>query len=271
VAPILVEATEPRGGNLYMLADRNWIRLAPEPLDQIDLLTEHLATLAGKDVTPSVAGETRTMFVPAAANDGIPAPPANDDEAGPQQPLDQALGEFLHGTDRPAKAAPKVAGAYVGSASRPGTPRGSTAGGLPLRRGDFIALGFVLTAVVAVALNQGPFGSGAEAGFIAAAWMMLAVLACAALVLPVRSFLGWRSPMEALASYAISVAALYSGLAVIGVIGAQLGYFTWEGLRYDLSLAATVLAAYTVAAFALYGVLARRRAIRSFRSNIRTL
>lgn len=69
VAPVLIEDTQPRGASMLDLADRNWIKAWPEPLERMDALAQHLAVLVGKtsgldtdgnaDATDSLSGAPR--------------------------------------------------------------------------------------------------------------------------------------------------------------------------------------------------------------------
>src|SRR5262245_51383872 len=127
VVPILIEDTQPRGAYLYELADRNWIQAFPEPLEKIDELVEHLVTLAGKDGMLAGAkiaandhggasGFATARHAPAAS--APPPPPQPMKEA--EQPLAEAVKDFIAGSDSEARPAPKVAKAYVGRVGNDG-------------------------------------------------------------------------------------------------------------------------------------------------------
>jgi hypothetical protein len=281
VVPILIENTQPRGAYLYELADRNWIQAWPEPMDRIDELVEHLATLAGKSAgglaglahAKPAAPAKFEIVSPAAANDGIPAPAANDDVAEAEQPLDEAVGEFIHGTDRPAKAAPRIAAAYVGSASHPGKPRKKLNDILPFRWIDLVFLGPLVAAAIGFFVVTG--------GLISVRLELYDVLSLAfvgimviglygAVVFPVRYYLRRLSMLEALGKYLASSLILYAVFVGSFLFAHWQGVFPDEPVEFTL-IAAAVWGVFTLVAFVIYGVLAGQRAMRSFRSNIRKL
>lgn len=50
VVPVLLEHAAPRGALLYDLADRNWVKVYPDPFEHADALAALLAQVAGKQL-----------------------------------------------------------------------------------------------------------------------------------------------------------------------------------------------------------------------------
>lgn len=91
VVPILIENTQPRGAYLYELADRNWIQAFPNPMEKIEELVEHLATLAGK-TEGGLAGPTpRSSSTGGAGGTAGAAPPPAPSSASVSTDLDGAI------------------------------------------------------------------------------------------------------------------------------------------------------------------------------------
>jgi hypothetical protein len=286
VVPILIENTQPRGAYLYELADRNWIQAWPDPMDRVDERVEHLATLAGKSdggLQGAAAPKKKTATppdaasMPAAANDGIPAPAANDDVE--EQPLAEAVGEFIEQANTPSREAPKIATAYVGSASRPGKKKLNDI--LPFKWIDLVVLlpaliGFLALAFTDTSIDR--FGPATILGMTGI--YLLFVAAYGTVVFPVRYFLRRRPVWKALSAYTVSSLVLVGAFVAL-VLASFSGNPTLFGvtetgeplLAVDVILAGGVgyLLIFTVIAFAIYGLLSGQRAIRSFRSNIRKL
>ena len=288
VVPILIENTQPRGAYLYELADRNWIQIWPEPMDRIDELVEHLTTLAGKSegglsgaAEPKPEALKKSKVSPPAANDGIPVPAANDDLArDAEQPLAEAVEEFIN-TDSGSRPAPKIAKAYVGSASRPGKPIKKLNDILPFKWLDLIVLVPMIAFFAMVVLRYPHEQTAATAAFLGiAAFGALAFFG--SLVFPVRYYLRRRSIGQAIGAYVVSSLILFVlfGGALMAAVALEPASFatgseTGGQLGPNPSTAALVAVFYWVItaaiAFLVYGVLAGQRAIRSFRSNIRKL
>lgn len=287
VVPILIENTQPRGAYLYELADRNWIQVWPEPMDRIDELVEHLATLAGKSnggLEGAAAGKTASLskkakVAPPAANDGIPAPAANDDDLAPsevEQPLTEAVDDFISSADGASRAAPKIAKAYVGSASNPGKPIKKLNDILPFK---WIDLAVIVPAFIAVGVFfwlQFQKNTANEfelpAYVIAAAMFMVGGAAVyGAVVFPIRYYLRRRSLWAALGKYLVSTLLLLAVVIGLFYVGVVAGAYQPSEFEAMFAIFGTGWLIATVVAFVIYGALAGQRAIRSFRSNIRKL
>jgi hypothetical protein len=281
VVPILIEDTQPRGAYLYELADRNWIQIFPEPLDRVDELVEHLVTLAGKDglsgakvaandiddvKKKSAAPGAPVGGAPAASAIAAPAPEA-------EQPLAEAVEEFISGADQAARPAPKIAKAYVGRVSKPGKPIRKLNDIPPFR---WIDLAFLVPAWIAIgawgiAVNAG--GPGSEVDRIVAEIAMLGVLATGlygAVAFPVRYYLRRRPVIEALWKYLVSELMIFIALFGVMLAGVDRGYLDVD-LGQFFRGTAIIWAGFAIIAFVIYGILAGQRAIRSFRSNIRKI
>jgi hypothetical protein len=284
VVPILIENTQPRGAYLYELADRNWIQMWPEPMDRMDELVEHLATLAGKsDGGLEGAGRSQTAPPPAANDEPAAAPAgvgaaANDDAApGPQpeaeQQLVEAVEEFISSADGADRPAPKIATAYVGHVGADGRPIRKLNDILPFRWIDLLFL-VPLLAAGAGYINMAEAQWPPDAADIAATGLLAiaAIAAYGALVFPVRYYLRRRPPVNALGSYILS-----SGLLYLAFSGSYLALrygtdmFGQEDPGEVTLVFAAVWGVFTIIAFVIYGALAGQRAIRSFRLNIRKI
>jgi hypothetical protein len=276
VVPILIENTQPRGAYLYELADRNWIQAWPDPMDRIDELVEHLATLAGKsDGGPAAARPPKAVApagkaarMPAAANDGIPAPAANDDVT--EQPLAQAVGEFIEGANAPPLEAPRIARAYVGRVGPGGNPVGRLNDILPFRPVDLALLGPIVLAVIGyiVSVDGAPDSTYEVLSLIFIA--ILVIAAYGAVVFPVRYYLRRLSLTGALGKYVVSSLILFAVFVGSFLVAHFQGVFPDDPVEFTL-ISAAVWGGFTLIAFLVYGVLSGQRAIRSFRSNIRKL
>ena len=273
VAPVLIENTQPRGACLHELANRNWIRVWPEPMDHIDHLVEHLATLAGKTAgraagAPASSGARAARGMPAAANDGVPAPAANDDNA--EENLDQAVSAFIE-----AASPPTAAKAYVGRVGADGKPERKLADIPPFRLIDLAILAPAWLAIAgwqiaSVAGAEGLVDTGRTLAAIALFCLAFAGL-YGALVFPVRYYLRRRPVVDALLKYLATCLMFFVAAAAIILVGMDRGYFQTRDMLDFLRVAALAWAGFTLVVFMVYGALAGQRAIRSFRSNIRTL
>ncbi|MDP3738410.1 MAG: toll/interleukin-1 receptor domain-containing protein [Hyphomonadaceae bacterium] len=287
VVPILIENTQPRGAYLYELADRNWIQIWPEPMDRIDELVEHLATLAGKSSggleggaadAKAAASAKRAKVAPPAANDGIPAPAANDDLAPreAEQPLTEAVEDFITSADGASRPAPKIAKAYVGSASNPGKPIRKLNDILPFKWIDLVVLVPVFIAVGVFFWLQFQRNSATEfelpAHVIAAAMFMVGGAAVyGAVVFPIRYYLRRRSLWAALGKYLVSTLLMLAVVIGLFYVGVGAGAYQPSEFEAMFAIFGTGWLIATIVAFVIYGALAGQRAIRSFRSNIRKL
>lgn len=275
VVPILIEDTQPRGAYLYELADRNWIQIFPEPMDRIEELVEHLATLANKsDGGAPAAARPSDILKPKASNDVASAPaPANDVVEETEQKLDDAVGEFIAGADQPARPAPKIAKAYIGRVDQPGKVIRKLQDIPPFKWIDLVALVPIWIAIAAIGIlgNAGGPASQLDATMagIAIAGLMATAL-YGAVVFPVRYYLRRRPVVEALWKYLVSTLMIF-----VVEFGVVLSGMAHDSLQVDLGLflRASLLIWVGLAgiAFLIYGVLAGQRAIRSFRSNIRKI
>ena len=278
VVPILIEDTQPRGAYLYELADRNWIQIFPEPMDRIEELVEHLVTLAGKNDGGGIGGARPSdILKPEAKNDNaMTAPaPANDVVAETEQPLDAAVGEFIAGADQPARAAPKIAKAYVGRVDQPGKVIRKLQDIPPFKWIDwaFLAPIWIGIATWMILGSAGQVPADESDSFVAA----IALVGIAAtglygsVVFPVRYYLRRRPVFEALWKYLISMLMIFIAGAGIVLAGIDRGYMQYSDLGDYLQIFGIIWAVFAVIAFIVYGVLAGQRAIRSFRSNIRKI
>ncbi len=130
VVPILIEDTQPRGAYLYELADRNWIKAWPEPMERIDELVEHLAILAGK----SAGGLSG-----AAAIKGPPVARSPADKTVAAETVEEKAADGVAGAASP-KAPPTSAKAYVGRVDPGGKPMRKLADIPPFRLIDLAVL-----------------------------------------------------------------------------------------------------------------------------------
>ena len=285
VVPILIENTQPRGAYLYELADRNWIQAWPDPMDRVDELVEHLATLAGKSdgglagaraaektapaaLQKKAAAQPDGAHMPAAANDGIPAPAANDDAA--EQPLAEAVGEFIEEANSPPREAPRIAKAYVGRVGRGGKPIGKLNDILPFRWIDLVFL-------VPLLAGAGWFVVSTDGvprtvyDILSIIFVMILVVAlCGAVVFPIRYYLRRLPVLGALGKYFVSTLILFAVFVGSFLIAHFQGVFPDDPVEFTL-ISTAVWGGFTLVAFMVYGVLSGQRAIRSFRSNIRKL
>lgn len=306
VIPILIENTQPRGAFLYELADRNWIQIFPEPMERIEELVDHLATLAGKSdgglsgagaglktdkaETSKGAKAARKKAAPQPANDmaandvlagapsAAPAPSATASAAlseEAEQPLTEAVGEFIAGTDQPSLAAPKIAKAYVGRVSDPGKPIRKLMDMPPFRWIDlailvpaWIAIGWWIFTVRAATTNAGNLDAVMSAIGL---FCVLFTGLFGAVVFPVRYYLRRRGLVDALLKYLASTFMIF--VAAIGFFlkGIQDNAWPQSDLPSFLLFSAVVWLGFTLIAFLIYGLLAGQRAMKSFRSNIRKL
>jgi len=278
VVPILIENTQPRGAYLYELADRNWVQAWPDPMDRVDELVEHLATLAGKtegrlagarpaeSISPKGAADTAKM--PAAANDGIPAPAANDDAA--EQPLAEAVGEFIEQANTPPREAPKIAKAYVGRVGPGGKPISRLNDILPFRWIDLVFLAPLLAGAgwLVISTDGAPDSTYDALSLIFV--LILVVALYGAVVFPIRYYLRRLPVFGALGKYLVSTLILFAVFVGSFLVAHFQGVFPDEPVEFT-TISALVWGGFTLVAFFVYGVLSGQRAIRSFRSNLRKL
>ncbi len=298
VVPILIENTQPRGAYLYELADRNWIQIYPEPMERIEELVEHLATLAGKSDgglagnrpgealktdAKAAAKPSRKKAAPAPANDVLlggaaPAPSATAPAAMAEEaeiPLDAAVGDFISGTEQPSRAAPKIAKAYVGRVSAPGKPIRKLNDVPPFRWIDLAFLIPLWAVAVWWMIDQNIRSGGINDTdrLTPAIFLVLTVVTglYGAIVFPVRYYLRRRGVIDALLKYLGSTFVIF--LAGVGFFlkGIQDKAWPAEDLDDFLLLFGAAWLGFAVIAFAVYGVLAGQRAMHSFRSNIRKI
>jgi hypothetical protein len=282
VVPILIENTQPRGAYLYELADRNWIQMWPEPMERIEELVEHLTILAGKSDGGLAGARQSKSFAPAAANEATPEA-ANDAEAATgaaaeavmeaEQPLDEAVEDFIAGADHPVRAAPKMAKAYVGRVSQPGKAVKKLNDIPPFR---WIDLVFLVPAWIGIFAWGVASNAGSPARQLDATMAQIAVLCLiaaglyGAVIFPIRYFLRRRPVLEALWKYLVSELMIF--VAAFGVV---LNAVDRDQLEVDFGQfflgTGIVWGLFVLIAFIVYGVLAGQRAIRSFKSNLRKL
>ena len=257
-------------------------------MDRIDELVEHLATLAGKSdgglaggadaKAKAVATAKKAKVAPPAANDGIPAPAANDDQAPREveQPLSEAVEDFITHADGADRPAPKMAKAYVGHVGSDGRPTKKLNDILPFKWIDLVALapllGFVAVFFGSMFENDAADESDVAAYLIGTVMFMIAALALyGAIAFPIRYYLRRRSLSAAVGKYVISTAILFAIVVALFFVGVQSGAYSANELDEVLAIFGLGWLGFTVVAFLIYGVLAGQRAIRSFRSNIRKL
>lgn len=292
VIPILIENTQPRGAYLYELADRNWIQAWPDPMAQIDVLVDHLATLAGKSegglagARPVDAlkgdGAKRAAPAPAPHAEGVarPEPDADEirlddmlEEASPPQSEPVAGGPAASPTS--SKAISRKARDYVGRIGRGGKPVRKLSDIPPFRWIDLVVLapawlGIAGWRIYATAGQATPDALDREVAFIALLCLAFAGL-YGAIVFPVRYFLRGHAVAPALLRYlATSLMYLAAGAGLI-VTGMDRGYMEAADLMTFLRWFAIAWGSLSVLAFLIYGVLAGQRAIRRFRSNLRKI
>jgi hypothetical protein len=293
VAPILIEDTRPRGAYLYELADRHWIQAFPDPMAKIDELVEHLVTLAGKDgvlggvvaAAPQIAANDAGAALarstpPPWAAPAMPAPAEPPREV--EQPLAEAVEDFIAGEYDGKAAPPKTAEAYVGHIGDGDKPARKLNDILPFKWNDLAVivpfLGLIAVLVIGddwselgayrsldgVFLDVAAIGAGALGLFGAA-------------VFPVRYFLRQRSLLVALRGYLISTGILLVlCLAILALPsqGSSWGYGDWDGdylAGGELQMILIAWIIFSFLAFSIYGLLSSQRAMRSFRSNIRKI
>ncbi len=271
VVPILIENTQPRGAYLYELADRNWIQIFPDPLAHMDELVEHLATLAGKADTGPAAKR------PPAVLKSAPAPQAANDDTleEKEKKLDEAIGELISEAVDPGRAAPKAAQDYVGRARSSGKPIRQLPDIPPFRWIDWLFLlpGFIAIAawqLITTAGQYTPDTSDRGVAIIAMYCLAFAGL-YGAIVFPVRYYLRRRPVGVALVKYLATSLMFFVAGAGVMLSGMDRGYLQGEDFINFLKMFGILWGVFSWVAFAIYGVLAGQRAIRSFRSNIRKL
>lgn len=231
VLPILTENTQPRGAFLYELAGRNWLRIFPDPTAQLDDLIERLAMLAG--VSPDQPGRPEA---------GLPG----EASAAPVS----------------APAAPPRSRQLYGGRLRAGRPTGDGSPDIPPLR--LMDAGILLPACLALITWQG--GSG-PAGPVLGCLMLGALYG--AFVFPARYYRRGYPPREAIMKHLASSGLIFAAAA--GALLAGAGQACQENAKLAgfVQIAGLAWTVITPAAFAIYGALARRRAIGMFRSNIK--
>lgn len=281
VVPILIEDTQPRGAFLYELADRNWIQAFPDPMERIDELVDHLATLAGKDglagtVVANDVEKSKKMAPPAMGSGGFATPPAAPEPVREaEQPLAEAVEEFISGSDTDARPAPKIAKAYVGRVSQPGKPIRKLTDIPPFR---WIDLAFLVPVWIAagwwvIQMNVERDSINDIDRVTVAIALVCVVLTglYGAVVFPVRYYLRRRPVLEALWKYLASTFVVFLIATGFFIKGIQDGSLPAEDFDDFLALFGGVWLGFALLAFLVYGVLSGQRAIRSFRSNIRKI
>jgi TIR domain len=259
VVPVLLDDVQPRGAYLNALADRNWIRLFPDPPARIEELVDHLSVLAGK----SEAAIARML--PA----GDAPPPAGE------KPLDVAVGEFIEGVNGAMRPAPRLASAYVGRVGNEGNPIRPYNDILPFKLVDLLVLvpvWVIFGVYVWGELSKGPIDDGMKRSIPLAVTILEVLItgAYGALVFPARYYLRRRSAMSALRSYLISSAFMLAVIFIAFFGGLSQGMFK-DNPMTSVANFLGAWALFTVIAFLIYGVLSGQRAIRSFQANIRKL
>ncbi|MDP3491496.1 MAG: toll/interleukin-1 receptor domain-containing protein [Hyphomonadaceae bacterium] len=271
VVPILIENTQPRGAYLYELADRNWIQVFPDPMAHIDELVEHLAALAGKSDDGPAAKRPPSVLKSA------PAPQAANDDTleEKEKKLDEAIGELISEAVDPGRAAPKAADAYVGRVGSSGTPIRKLPDIPPFRYIDWLFLipGFIAIAAWQLITTAGQYTPDtSDRGVAIIALYCLAFAGIyGAVVFPVRYYLRCRPVLVALMKYLATSAMFFLAGAGVMLSGLDRGYMQGEDFIGFLRIFGLAWVFLSLIAFAIYGVLAGQRAIRSFRSNIRKL
>lgn len=276
VVPILIENTQPRGAYLYELADRNWIQVFPDPMAHMDELVEHLATLAGKsDGGPAAKRPPGVLKSAPAPAPAARAAAADETLEEKEQRLDDAIGAMISETVDPGRAAPKTAQQYVGRVGSSGTPVRKLPDIPPFRWIDwaFLAPAFIAIAawqIITTAGKYTPDTSDRGVAIIAMYCLAFAGL-YGAIVFPVRYYLRGRAVAEAFVKYLATSAMFFVAGAGVMLSGIDRGYLQGADFITFLKMFGLAWAACTLIAFAVYGVLAGQRAIRSFRSNIKKL
>jgi hypothetical protein len=281
VVPILIENTQPRGAYLYELADRNWIQIFPDPAAHIDELVEHLVTLAGKSPGGLAGGRPpapKRKDMAAAAPAPAAAMAANDDDIGieeKEQRLDDAISEMINESVDPGRAAPRKAEDYVGRIGAGGKPVRKLPDIPPFRYIDwaFLLPGFIaITAwqLITTAGQYTPDTSDRGVAIIAVYCLAFAGL-YGAVVFPVRYYLRRRPVLDALVKYLATSLMFFVAGAGVMLSGLDRGYLQGEDFMTFLKWFGILWTAFTVIAFAIYGVLAGQRAIRVFRSNLKKI
>jgi hypothetical protein len=283
VIPILIEKTEPRGAFLYELADRNWIEAFPEPMERINELVDHLAMLAGK-TEGGLAGVRLPNEIHRDPETGVPLPsptPANDvltlDQPRTQpQPekLVEAVDEFISASEQPQKYAPKVKRAYIGRVTDPGPIRKMN-DVPPFRWIDLAVIVPILIASGAYVISQSVGADPKQPDDrVTASIFLLALMGVAlygAVIFPIRYYLRRRGVLEALMKYLGSALMLFLAGVAIVLGGLRDGYMTGADMGDFLQIFGFAWALFAIIAFAVYGVLAGQRALKSFRANIKQI
>ncbi len=267
IVPVLIEDAQPRGAYLYELADRNWIKAFPDPPSKIPELVEHLAVLTGKSNGGLMGGGEPGARAPAPAAASAPA-------AAADKQLDRAVSEFIDGADGGERPAPTSTSAYIGRVGDEGRPVPKLNDVPPFRWIDLAVLvpGWIAIAAWRIMSTAGGPASELDRGTATIALLCLAFAGLyGSLVFPVRYFLRHRAVMDALMKYlGTSLMFLVAGAGII-LSGMDKGYLQGADFLLYLRYAGLAWVVFTIIAFAVYGVLAGQRAIRSFRTNLRKI
>jgi hypothetical protein len=277
VVPILIEDTEPKGGYLYLLSDRNWIKAFPDPETKIDELVEHLSILAGKDGGLSGKPSALKRAAPPPPAAGAPAPAPEAPMSAPAPDAEPELPPLFGDGVQPApasggKVAPITAKAYVGRTSALGGKDKPLNDILPFK---WIDLLFLVPGVGAFLwwISGDMKLENATEMVIALSILGLTVVSLyGAVVFPVRYFLRRRSIRQALGAYLASTLILF-GLSMGSFLIAKTVFrmFPYDDPVEMLAIFGSATLVFAIIAFVIYGILAGQRALRSFRSNLKKI
>lgn len=253
VVPVLIEDTKPKGHFLYELASRNWIQIHPDPMAKLDQLADHLTDLAKK----SPGGLQGVSPAPAAG-----APAAGAGIAAPAPAPDAAEAAASRAREIEKKVAAKAAATSTKKNLRDF---------LPFKWIDLVLLALVAGGTFAATGMPEP-GGGDVGVLLATAILGIALIAAyGAVVFPFRYYFRRRRLWRAMGMYALSAIVLFGLLMGVFLTGKAMGAFPNDETATIAGVFGAAWLVFAMLAFMIYGVLNFQRAVRSFRSNTKTL
>jgi hypothetical protein len=250
VVPILIEDTEPRGGYLYLLADRNWIKAFPNAETRIDEMVELLTVLSKK--AGGLSGE-------------VGAEPAKQEAASATE-------------DSVSKgSAPRKKEAYVGKDSALGKSGKPLRNILPFRWIDLIVLVPGVAGILWWMSSSLKLENQTEMVVALSMFGLAALGFYGAMVFPIRYYLRRLTLGAASLFQFVSISILLGLLlGIVWVAKTVFNMFPYDQpldvlVVYGVVFTLTSVLVYGLTAFVLWGILAAKRALNSFRGNLKEL